>query len=284
MLKPFFAAVALLSTNPALARDWASAGGWDVAEVDSETCVMGLEYEGEGSTMLLLGLRTDGGFFLAASNHGWSAKKDQVYELVYEFDDVQYDGGKSLGTESGGRRGFVTTFHPSFLKNFAAATYINIKSSDGVTIDELKLTGSAAGLAQVRRCVAHLGAIAAADARERARFAHIPKDPFAKVTGEPVPQEPTRPVPRLPSFLTIADYPDSAIRAREQGTTTVRLSIDPTGRVSDCMVTSSSGSAALDSTTCRLARMRMRYTPSKDAAGVAQRSDVEDSFTWKLPE
>ncbi len=63
------------------------------------------------------------------------------------------------------------------------------------------------------------------------------------------------------------DYPQSAIRNEEQGTTAVRLTIGTDGRVTDCSMTASSGSSALDSATCNILRRRARFTPAKDQAG-----------------
>ncbi|WP_367120143.1 energy transducer TonB [Sphingomonas sp.] len=76
----------------------------------------------------------------------------------------------------------------------------------------------------------------------------------------------------LLALISDDDYPQSAIRSEEQGTTAVRLSIGPDGRVSDCSVTQSSGSTALDSTTCSIFRRRARFTPAKDQSGIRFRT------------
>jgi protein TonB len=88
----------------------------------------------------------------------------------------------------------------------------------------------------------------------------------------------------LASYFSTADYPKAAIRRREQGTVWFRVEIGPDGRVTRCAVTRSSGSAALDSTTCRLAARRFRYRPATDAAGHPV-SDVKDGLKvdWRLP-
>ena len=56
------------------------------------------------------------------------------------------------------------------------------------------------------------------------------------------------------------------------------------GRVSDCSITASSGSTALDTETCNILRRRARFTPAKDQAG----NPITDSFSqrirWELPE
>ncbi|MCM8731734.1 energy transducer TonB [Hephaestia sp. GCM10023244] len=77
--------------------------------------------------------------------------------------------------------------------------------------------------------------------------------------------------------ITNKDYPKSARKAGHGGIVTVTLTIAADGRVSDCLVARSSGVASLDETTCRLARMRFRYTPARDAAGRA----VPDLAGWQ---
>src|SRR5688500_19922349 len=68
--------------------------------------------------------------------------------------------------------------------------------------------------------------------------------------------EPARARANLGSLVSSDDYPASALRAREEGVTGFRLEIGPNGRVSGCTITQSSGSAALDSATCRLLTSR----------------------------
>ncbi len=95
--------------------------------------------------------------------------------------------------------------------------------------------------------------------------------------------EPARAKGNLPSLFSDEDYPASAVRSGEAGTTGFRLEIGANGRVTNCTVTSSSGSSALDSTTCRLLRSRARYTPAKDSSGNATTDSVVSRIKWVLP-
>lgn len=85
------------------------------------------------------------------------------------------------------------------------------------------------------------------------------------------------------SYFSTDSYPPEAIRAQAQGRVVARLSVGTDGRVSDCTVTSSSGNDSLDSTTCRIAKSRVRFTPAKDDSG----SPIASSYTlpvkWVLP-
>jgi TonB family protein len=87
----------------------------------------------------------------------------------------------------------------------------------------------------------------------------------------------------LTSYFSDDDYPASAMRAEEEGNVSFNLTISREGTVSDCVITSSSGSAALDETTCRVLRERARYTPAMDARGHAVAGSDNGRVTWRLP-
>jgi protein TonB len=84
--------------------------------------------------------------------------------------------------------------------------------------------------------------------------------------------------------VTNADYPDAAIRAGESGTTGFRLDIGTDGRVTNCTITSSSGSRSLDDTACRLLTRRARFTPAQDSAGNPTTDTYSARFRWVLPD
>lgn len=95
--------------------------------------------------------------------------------------------------------------------------------------------------------------------------------------------EPARARANLASYVSNDDYPDSAIRNEESGTTGFRLDVGPDGRVSNCTVTASSGSSSLDSTTCRLMRSRARFTPATNSSGAKVSDSVSGRIRWVLP-
>ena len=121
--------------------------------------------------------------------------------------------------------------------------------------------------------------------------------PGPVVTAEPAPRVEIPPPPppppaktesararaNLASYVSDADYPASALRNEEQGTTRFRLTIGPDGRVSACAVTSSSGSSALDATTCRLMKNRARFTPARDSSGQPTGDTASSAIRWVLP-
>lgn len=88
---------------------------------------------------------------------------------------------------------------------------------------------------------------------------------------------------RRANWITTEDYPGSAQRAGEEGTTAIKVQIDEEGRVTSCSVTGSSGSAALDDATCKLYQRRARFNPAKDAAGNPMATTYNDRVRWQLP-
>ena len=78
------------------------------------------------------------------------------------------------------------------------------------------------------------------------------------------------------------DYPRAAVDAGQSGTVGLRFVVGVDGRVGDCRVTRSSGSAALDEVTCRLIKQRFRYAPSRDARGRPYADVVTGEQVWEL--
>ena len=67
--------------------------------------------------------------------------------------------------------------------------------------------------------------------------------------------------------LANRDYPEAAKRARLQGVVDVRFIVQLDGRVRDCHIDHSSGSAELDRMTCGIIEQRLLYNPAIDPAG-----------------
>lgn len=101
----------------------------------------------------------------------------------------------------------------------------------------------------------------------------------------PPPKGPTvtaQPKSNPASWATDADYPSRALRANEQGTTGFRVTIGPDGRVTDCQVTSSSGSQELDQTTCTLVTRRARFKPAM-MDGQPTSGSYSNRIRWVVP-
>jgi periplasmic protein TonB len=133
----------------------------------------------------------------------------------------------------------------------------------------------------MRRCLELVKARVAKERGEKPAHAHSPANRFEDpaLLG---PSGEARPLASVPSLVTDEDYPVSALRAGEQGRTSYRLTVGTNGRVTGCTITSSSGSAALDSTTCRILRARARFRPARDSKGEPVEASYEGAITWSL--
>jgi protein TonB len=91
-----------------------------------------------------------------------------------------------------------------------------------------------------------------------------------------------RPTTPLQSLINVADYPPSALQEREQGRPGFRLTVGPDGRVTGCVVLVSSGSPALDSTTCQVMRSRARFSPALDSNGRPVEDQYWGEIAWRI--
>jgi TonB family protein len=101
--------------------------------------------------------------------------------------------------------------------------------------------------------------------------------------GIPVPF--TLAVARAPfaSYVTARDYPAAALRAGDEGASSVRLVVGIAGRVIACDINDSSGSVALDAAACRIARARAAYAPARSRAGAFVCDVMFEEVEWLLP-
>ena len=105
----------------------------------------------------------------------------------------------------------------------------------------------------------------------------------AAACDDPEAAAPARAKANLASLFSDKDYPADALAAREQGLVGFTLEVGPDGRVSGCTVTRSSGSTALDSTTCGVISSRARFTPARDAGGAPVADEIRGRISWVLP-
>ena len=85
-------------------------------------------------------------------------------------------------------------------------------------------------------------------------------------------------------WVTDADYRSRWIREGMSGTARFTLAIDPSGRISECTITRSSGHADLDAATCRLIERRARFEPARDGAGNRVAGTYSNAINWKIPD
>lgn len=274
-------ALVMFEASSALARDWPTTAGWDILEGE-DYCAMHSEFEGKGDTELSLAKEIDGTAMVVLTNDDWSATKDQHYELTFFLDSTAFSGGTAIGVgDTYEKKGFVTKFGADFFPALARASGFRAYLG-GTLVDDLSLKGSAAALAVVDRCVASIKAVHDAEERERQRFAHIPDDPFAAAKPAPTAGA-ARPIGDAANWVSSDDYPPAALRMGASGKVGVSLKVGPSGRVTNCAVTTSSGNADLDTTTCQLMMRRARYAPATDGKGTPVESTDDRVVVWSLP-
>ncbi|HTU11796.1 MAG TPA: energy transducer TonB [Allosphingosinicella sp.] len=87
---------------------------------------------------------------------------------------------------------------------------------------------------------------------------------------------------RIRGRISDRDYPREAGDAGVGGIVSVIYAIEPDGRATDCRITRSSGSRALDLTTCRLIEQRFVFEPSRDRRGRPVRSRMVQDHYWEV--
>ena len=110
--------------------------------------------------------------------------------------------------------------------------------------------------------------------------------PPAPVAAPPPPRfqpQPATPKGQPANWATSNDYPARALREEREGTTGFRVSVGPDGRVTDCSVTSSSGSPDLDEAACANIRRRARFNPAKDGEGQPTTGSYANRIRWVIP-
>jgi TonB family protein len=93
------------------------------------------------------------------------------------------------------------------------------------------------------------------------RGAGIDPMPIRSLKSQPEPDG------NIGAWVTVKDYPSSALAAGDQGSVTFKLRISQAGEALDCSIIKSSSVAELDKQTCRLMMKRSRFKPAIDQAG-----------------
>ncbi|MDE2172112.1 MAG: energy transducer TonB, partial [Sphingomonadales bacterium] len=107
----------------------------------------------------------------------------------------------------------------------------------------------------------------------------------------PAPPPPAPKGPAIPatprgdpgSWVTSEDYPSAPLREGAQGTTGFRITIDTSGKVAGCEITSSSGNDQLDKATCQYLTRRARFKPAQDSDGHPMMGSYASRVKWVVP-
>ncbi len=86
------------------------------------------------------------------------------------------------------------------------------------------------------------------------------------------------------NWIKTSDYRTPWIRRGYEGIARFTVEISASGKVTDCMVTGSSGYAQLDRATCQLIGARAVFNPAKDASGANVAGSYSSMVNWQIPE
>jgi TonB family protein len=103
----------------------------------------------------------------------------------------------------------------------------------------------------------------------------------APASSEKVPHE-AKPLTDPGQWFRPEDYPSAAVLDKVEGAVSFELKVDPQGRVSQCVVTISSGVVSLDDTTCKLITQRALFDPARDGKGRAIWGTFKNRVVWKM--
>lgn len=269
------AAILAAIPSPALAQ-WELSSGVD-------NCAVTGEYSDDGNSAVSMVEYVDGGFILFVENQNWSIVEDRKYPLKFLFDDTLFTGD-ATGYIFQGAKGFKIGGGADMADAFAKSSRLIIYKDEATIVLVVKLTGTMAGLAKVKPCIAklrreHQAALAEQRALEVKRKI-IPADPFAdQAPPTPFSSATAEPIGNAGRWMTFDDYPARAMREGREGAVGFRLSVDAEGRPSACEITKSSGHADLDAETCTVVTRRARFKPSQ-AIGLRY---FESRVTWSIP-
>ncbi len=117
-----------------------------------------------------------------------------------------------------------------------------------------------------------------------------PPPPPVIVTPQPIGLAPRKGVESMPIpkgnpgvWAGSFDYPPLALREEREGTTAFSLTIDKSGRVSECRIAVSSGHADLDQTTCTSVTRRAAFYPAQDKKGEPTTGTYSNRVRWQIP-
>lgn len=98
------------------------------------------------------------------------------------------------------------------------------------------------------------------------------------------PVHPVRAIGHPGDWASDNDYPTDALRKHETGRAGFMLTIDSTGKPSNCQITQSTNHADLDQITCELMMRRARFTPATDADFKPTSGTWRSWVNWAIPQ
>ncbi len=262
---------------PLLARDWGYVGGWYVTSAD-QSCGMYSgalrPISGNSATELLILKRMDGAVYLQAKNTSWSISPGSEDQIQYQIDGRTYAGAQKTApfentASNAGSTALLAAFGSDFETEIRGGSALAIVNG-GRLIGQIPLSGTSAAFATIASCLDDL------------RMNGNGKSPAA---GFAVLSAATSVSPKgdVSRWISLDDYPGSALREGREGTVGFRLAVGSDGKVFGCTITKSSGHGDLDEATCAGMTRRAKFDAAKDVSGAKVAGSYQSRVSWKLP-
>lgn len=233
-------------------------GGWTVGQRD-DVCSLYRAPSRKTDTAIFMSAYADGTQYIRTYDERWPTHRGQSKVVIIRLDGktLRFDGSGVVSDGADRTGGFVASSRNDWLSDFSQSrtATISYAGAPDVVVD---LAGFSQATSTLRDCLAQL-----------------------KSTGQPSLK--SRPVIVRDLILRTADYPASAKGKREEGDTSVLLTIGLNGGATSCEVVTSSGSNELDERACLLLISRTRYKPAVAADGRAVEAKFGRTVQWRLP-
>ncbi|MFC4293279.1 energy transducer TonB [Sphingorhabdus arenilitoris] len=96
-------------------------------------------------------------------------------------------------------------------------------------------------------------------------------------------RRPVTPISNPGRWVMTNDYPILALREELQGKTFFSLSVEKSGKITQCAITRSSGVQILDETACNNVTRRARLQPALDDLGNPIEGSYNSAVAWAIP-
>jgi TonB family protein len=249
-------------TNPSNAAVLAPTGKW-VVDYEEQACVATRQYGTEAKPLFLALKPSPMGDVMQLS----IIRKGNSDRLgVEEFGHITFDQRQDALVSMlsfGSRNGMNSTRINLSGENFAVMRSAGQLRIHGSSLDEtLVLQQFPELMKQIDACVVDLQAA------------------WNMGTGAPSKIK-TRARGSLVGLFNSADYPEQSLMKMEHGAVAVVLLINEAGKVADCVVTATSGVAALDAQACAIIAERAKFTPAIGFDGKPTRDSFVQRVNWR---
>lgn len=268
------AAVAVPAEAAQGREPWARVGEWQVRPDYPGRCSATRQYP--GGTRIFISSHRDGSASLLVGNRAWSRRNPGTHRLAL------IQGGAPRGLAAKVEEGFIglnlsAQAGSGLLAQLAGGGSLEVAAPNGTVLERLDLGGLAPALERLGPCISEA---AIAENFPPVAAPPPPPPPPSRRRGK---ERPAQARASLAELFSDQDYPVSAVRAGESGIVGFRLDVGENGRVVACTIVTTSGSAALDSTTCRLLRARTRFSPALDRKGRVTTDILYGRIIWRMP-